>query len=168
MKKTVLAIAALGLMVLFSGCAKPVARGDLGTVKYEISEYEEGSYSVYFSKSSFKLDGTAEAFGKHVKFALRVAALETKKMGYNYFVIDNVNINNLQGFPLNTTDELVRYTTKAIRKDSFSHTDIGRSKRGYFWNSGVRLVFKPVKDAMADSIISVWSVEQTLKDTRQI
>ncbi len=104
---------------------------------------------------------------KTLKFQLTAAAKYTKKLGYKYFVVTNVNISNLNGFPINNYRELSRYITLAERKARFATNGTARDSNALIGNGtypDMRLRFMPVSNAVANSgAISVWKVSEFLR-----
>jgi len=154
--KKFISLMALVAVFMFSGCSQPEV-GKFNGKSYNLWEKEKGTYKV-------------SSLGRlNLKEQLNVAALETKKRGFNYFVLLNAGVNNLNGFPINRYSELRRYISLQSRFPSFQ-TNGKNQKRGNtplrFGKDRVRVLFKPVGNEYKNSYISVWSVAQTLRDTK--
>lgn len=168
MRKIILSLMAVAGLVMFNGCAKP-----------DKKTYDEVEFNIWPAENnSFKISGSGnknrvyskdyKSYNTPIKRQLRLAAEETKKRGYSYFVLLNAGVNNINGFPINSYKELVRYVTLRARKDSFqvSGRNQDRGDTPIIDVSSVRVWFKPVGAEYKNSYISVWSVEQTLRDTQ--
>jgi hypothetical protein len=170
MKKYILMIMAFVAMVAFSGCASTTGINGVSKLgnKYTLGK-EDNSYMVVMrSPSEDRIRTTSsEADYKRVLYSqLNVAAKESKRMGYNYFVVTNSNINNLNGFPLNRANDLSRFISLKARKPSFATNGAGRKPTSLINTGGMNLRFQPVPDSMVkNGLVSVWSVNQTLRDT---
>jgi len=169
MKKIVLILAVLSAVVLNAGVYSEgvTSKGREYTIwdkggYYSIAMSESIDRKIYAGKAG------AQKMYKDVLYTqLNVAAKETKKMGYNYFVIVNSNVNNLNGFPLNNAKNLYRFLSLQSRKPSFSTDGQERKPSSIISSGGMRILFKPVPSSMLkNGLISVWSVKQTLKDTK--
>jgi len=157
-------------MVGFSGCASTTGIAGVSDtgVKYKLSK-EDGFYQVHlydFANDSIYSNSTEKDYKRVLYTQLNVAAKETKRMGYNYFLVTNSKISNLNGFPINRASELNRFITLKARKPSFATN--GSGKKSTLIRTGEMLLrFKPVSADLANNgLISVWSVSQTLKDTQ--
>lgn len=153
--------------MLFVGCGGGPAV-QLGGEKVKVVEEGKGEYrlDLFSDKGKISKDGGIEAYDNALKYAIRLVALDTKNKGFNYFVITNPNVNNLAGFPLNNISDMSKYLSKSRRVKSFSYTDVSSYKRGHIIGSNwFRIKYRPVSDSLKNSIISVWSVEDTLKAT---
>jgi len=156
MKKTILSLMAVVAVFMFSGCSKPEVKSKNG-VEYKLWSKENNSLKF------------GDGSGLSLKKQLNIAAEESRKRGYSYFVLLNAGVNNLNGFPINTYSELVRYHTLQKRKSSFTTNgkNQNRGKTPLRTKSGkFSIWFKPVGNEFKNSFVSVWSVEQTLRDTK--
>jgi len=171
MKKYILMIMALVAMVAFSGCASTTGINGVSKLgnKYTLGK-EDNSYMVVMRSSSekrIKSVATVIDYKRVLYSQLNVAAKETKKMGYNYFVVTNSNVNNLNGFPLNRASDLSRFISLKARKPSFATNGAGRKPTSLISTQSMYLRFQPVPASMLENgLVSVWSVNQTLKDTK--
>ncbi len=169
MKKIVLILAVLSAVVLNAGVHSKGVTSKGG--KYTIWN-KGGYYSISMSQSIdrkiYAGKAGAQKMYKDVLYTqLNVAAKETKKMGYSYFVIVNSNVNNLNGFPLNNAKNLYKFISLQSRKPSFSTDGQERKPSSIINSGGMRIYFKPVPSSMLkNGLISVWSVKQTLRDTK--
>lgn len=172
MRKNILMIVmAISGIALFGGCAsttgiKGVSK--LGT-GYTLGK-EDGAYMVFpddVYENSIRTYSKETDYKKVLYTQLNIAAKETKRMGYNYFVITNSNVSNLNGFPINRASELLRFITLKARKPSFATNGSGRKPTNLICSGGLNIRFKPVSSEMLNNgLISVWSVSQTLQDTK--
>jgi len=138
--------------------------------KYTIWTAEGGSFTIssYEKEDHFINENDKESDYKRVLFRqLNVAAKETQKMGFKYFVITNTNVNNLSGFPINNVNELVRFASLRSRKPSFATDGEARGDSNLISYGGTAIRFKPVPASMLENgLISVWSVDEVLRDTK--
>lgn len=158
----------LTMIFLTTGCTKLTPKLSHEGIDYRLYyDFEaDDAYNISFKDrdlTSYRDVGVDNA----LKLNLKIAAIETKKKGFNYFVITNAGLNNLQGFPINTYKELMRYITLHERKESFATGggNNGRGKWKLIDNGHVHIGFKPVGDEYKNSFISVWDAEQTIQDT---
>lgn len=135
--------------------------------KYTIWTEDGGAYGIIVKNSRMKISGSVKDWEVVLKKQLNIAAKETKKMGYSYFVVTNSNVNNLNGFPLNNVKNLLKFITLEKRKPSFATDGSGRKPSNLISSTAMNLRFKPVPSTMLkNGLISVWSVKQTLRDTK--
>lgn len=157
MKKTILSLMAVVALFAFNGCAKPEVKKSAGGVEYNLWPKDNNSFKF------------GDGSGLSLKQQLNIAAKESRKKGYQYFVLLNAGVNNFNGFPINTYGELVRYHTLQKRKSSFA-TNGKNQNRGKTplrtGSGGFSVWFKPVGNEYKNSFVSVWSVSQTLRDTK--
>lgn len=159
MRKIILSLMAVSAMVMFSGCAGGPAEGLAPSGgKYHVWNKNDGVFSI-----------NPIGKGPSLKEELRVAATESQKKGFDSFVILNTGSSNMEGFPINRYSELKRYYTLRDRKPSFQ-TNGKNQRRGDHPlrspNGSFQLWFKPVnKTEFNNTYISLWDVEQTLRDT---
>jgi hypothetical protein len=156
-------------LLLSTGCAKITPKLTHDGVDYRIYyDFDaDDAYNIRFVNrdlTSYRDVGIEKA----LKLNLKIASIETQKKGYKYFVLTNNGINNLQGFPINTYTELIRYITLKKRKESFATSggNQGRGKWRLVDHGKVHIGFKPVKDEYKNSFISVWDAQQTLLDIK--
>jgi len=156
-------------LLLNTGCAKITPKLTHDGVDYRIYyDFEaDDAYNIRFMNRdliSYRKVGVEEA----LKLNLKIASIETQKKGYKYFILTNNGINNLQGFPINSYGELMRYITLKKRKKSFATSggNQGRGKWRLIDHGRVHIGFKPVGDEYKNSFISVWDAKQTLLDTK--
>jgi len=168
MKKTILFLTIALTMSVFTGCASTTgikgvsASGD----EYHLGK-EDNSYMVVIDDRSIRSYSKTEDYKRILYTQLNIAAKETKRMGYNYFVVTNSNVNNLNGFPLNRASDLHRFITLKTRKPSFATNGAGRKPTSLISTGAMYLRFQPVPASMLENgLVSVWSVKQTLKDTK--
>lgn len=167
MKKVIMLVVAISAVV-FTGCAKPDKVTKDGQ-EYAIWPQDNNSYSISAPAYTDNIErGVAKSYEAPMKRQLKLAAEITKQKGYSYFVILNAGMSNLDGFPINTYKELLRYVTLGPRHKTFqiNGRNQGRGTIPFLDLTRVRLWFKPVGQEVANSYISVWSVEQTLRDTK--
>ncbi len=168
MKKIILSLMALAISILISGCSNVIAKGIEPSGKTYTLWEKDGIYSI--AADTRRVHESSEYIdeeNKVLKSQLNIAAKETKKMGYNYFVLVNDNVNNLNGFPLNNYKNLSRFITLKKRKPSFATDGQDRGEDNLISTGAMRIRFKPVSATMLNNgLISVWSVSQTLKDTK--
>ncbi|CAA6823880.1 MAG: Unknown protein [uncultured Sulfurovum sp.] len=167
MKQFYLAFLLLLTISLMSGCTKLTPKLSYKGVDYRLYyDFEANdAYNISFidRESTWYRDvGVDNA----LKLNLKIAAIETQRKGYKYFVLTNAGLNNLEGFPINRYKELMRYITLYKRKKSFSTggSNQGRGKWKLIDHGHVHIGFKPVEDKFKNSFISVWDAQQTLKD----
>lgn len=172
MKKNILmSLMALIAVVGFSGCASTTGIEGVSKsgTKYSLGK-EDNSYMVSMKSGKdrrIKSSYTKNDYEKVLYTQLNVAAKETKRMGYNYFVITNSNVSNLNGFPINRASELNRFITLKTRKPSFATNGAGRKPTSLISSTSMYLRFQPVSSEMLkNGLVSVWSVSQTLQDTK--
>jgi|GEM_PF-2358031 hypothetical protein len=175
MKKMILmTVVTLCIAGLLSGCVSTTGIEGVTKTgsKYHLGK-EDDSYMVFMDDKQYddirnysKVSDSTVADYRRVLYAqLNAAAKETKKMGFDYFVMTNSNINNLSGFPINNANELVRYITLNTRKKSFATNGVAK-KNGLITIGTMQLKFKPVPASMLENgLVSVWSVEDVLRDT---
>lgn len=167
MKKLSVTILTLGILLIVSGCTKLTPKLTHEGIDYRLYyDFEaKDAYNISFENSDlirYREVGVEEA----LKLNLKIAAIETQRKGYKYFVITNAGLNNLEGFPIHRYEELLRYITLYKRKKSFATggSNQGRGRWKLIDHGQVHIGFKPVEDKYKDSFISVWDAEQTLKD----
>lgn len=174
-KKIFMTVVTVSIVGIFSGCARTTGIEGITQTgsKYHLAK-EDNSYVVFMDDEQYedirnysKESDSTVADYKRVLFAqLNAAAKETKKMGYEYFVVTNLNINNLGGFPINNANELVRYISLKARKPSFATNGSGKNPNNLIATGTMYLRFKPVPASMLENgLISIWSVEDVLRDT---
>ncbi len=166
MKKNIILISSV-IGLLLSGCGTPPNVAVENGEEYYYTESSDGSiYLKDHSKLNRITKSTSLANDKEaLKRELRIAAKITKKKGYSYFVILNKNVSNVNGFPINRFKELYRYISLHKRNNDY-YTSGRLKKDGLIQVASFHLKFKPVTSKVLDTYISVWSVEQTLKDTQ--
>lgn len=155
-------------VVGFSGCASTTGIKGISAsgTEYRLGK-EDNSYMVIIDDRRLKSTATVTDYKRVLYSQLNVAAKETKRMGHNYFVVTNSNVNNLNGFPLNRASELHRFITLKTRKPSFATNGAGRKPTSLISTQAMYLRFQPVPASMLENgLVSVWSVNQTLKDTK--
>ena len=167
MKKIIFLVAVFSAILNAGIVSKGVSKNG---AKYNI--WDEGGqvYSVSMKGTDYDKVRTyskVSDYKRNLFTQLNIAARETKKMGYKYFVVVNTKINNLNGFPLNNANNLLKFVTLKTRKPSFATN--GSGKRTTLVRSGEMILhFKPVPSSMLkNGLISIWSVKQTLRDTKQ-
>ena len=138
--------------------------------KEKYTVWDKGGYysvAMYSGANRLKSEAPLATYKKVMYMQLRIAAQMTKRKGYNYFVITNSNISNLNGFPINKASEVVRFISLQKRKPSFATNGRGRKPTSIINRGGLRLLFKPVPSTMLkNGLISIWSVKQVLRDTK--
>jgi hypothetical protein len=95
----------------------------------------------------------------------KAAAEATRKLGYNYFVLTNVEVNGFSGFPINNFNDFMRYITLEDRKHTFDTLGEGvPDYRGLVNTHGeTYLRFKPVSKSVYDSgRFAVWKISDFL------
>lgn len=176
--KKLLLLSTLLSSILFTGCT-PITKveGDLKGIKYEIKTKDDGSNIAWIELRGTKYSESrpdVKLVKEALMFSLRVAALDVRKKGYNYFVLVSDGTNNLEGFPINRANDLAKYITLSDTDPDKQFKTRGTNGRlgGAMatpirgMRGNVNLRYKPVKDEVKDSIFAVWSVEQTLRDTK--
>ena len=167
--KKIISLTSIAVLLL-AGCTKLASVSNYAGIEYRLY-YDfnaPNAYDIRFLNRDMTSYKNYIGLKKALKVNLKIAAVETKKKGFNYFVLTNDGVNNLNGFPINTYSELLRYVTLKQRKSSFATngTNQSRGKWPLLTLSTVNIGFKPVEDKYKNSYISVWSVEQTLRDTK--
>jgi len=167
MKKLFVSILTLGILFIVSGCTKLTPKLSHDGIDYRLYyDFEaKDAYNISFinrNLTSYRDVGIDEA----LKLNLKIAAIETQRKGYKYFVVTNAGLNNLEGFPINRYEELLRYITLYKRKKTFATggSNQGRGRWKLIDHGEVHIGFKPVDDKYKNSFISVWDAEQTLKE----
>jgi hypothetical protein len=165
--KRVYLVSLLFILFLNTACTKITPKLSYQGVDYRLYyDFEANdAYNINFldkDLTNYRKVGLEKA----LKLNLKIASIETKRKGFNYFVMTNPVLNNLEGFPINSYKELLRYITLHKRKKSFSTAggNQGRGKWKLVDGGHVQLAFKPVGDEYKNSFISVWSADETLKD----
>lgn len=175
MKKIILGLVTISAMFAFSGCGGSVgpkittASGD----EYYIKNKGNGEYLFYsiYTKSNVRNKGesvhNASVKKNNLKFQLTAASKYTKKLGYKYFAVTNINISNLNGFPISNYNDLSRYITLAERKSNFATNGTARDSETLISNGSLptmSLRFAPISDSVANSgAISVWKVSDFVR-----
>lgn len=168
MKKFTLMMAVIVALLGFTGCGStgPKLTTPSGETYYIPKDGD--NFKVFGLKSNVATKEKAKTLKNYyskeeaLKAQLTVAARYAKTKGYNYFVLTNSNVSNLNGFPINKYSDLVRYLTLSERKSSFStdgNADIydGIIIGGNYTEMYVR--FRPISNEIANSgAISVWKV----------
>lgn len=178
MKKILILSSVILLAVGFTGCT-PITKteGVMQGSTYQIFTKDDGSNISWIQLRGSKYGESrldAKTTQEALMFSLRVAALDVRKKGYNYFAVVNDGSNNLEGFPINRAKDYAKYITLADTDPDKQFKTRGRMGRiGGATVSPIRgmtgrvnLRYKPVKDALKDTVFAVWSVEQTLRDTK--
>jgi hypothetical protein len=138
---------------------------------YMISPYILGDKTKYRKYTSLKAgydrkSAEAARTKKEVYTALFKAAAEsTRKLGYNYFVLTNVEVNGFSGFPINNFNDFMRYITLEDRKHTFDTLGEGvPNYRGLVNTLGdTYLRFMPVSKSVYDSgRFAVWKTSDFL------
>jgi hypothetical protein len=139
---------------------------------YMISPYILGDKTKYRKYTSLKAgydrkSAEAARTKKEVYTALFKAAAEaTRKLGYNYFVLTNVEVNGFSGFPINNFNDFMRYITLEDRKHTFDTLGEGvPDYRGLVNTHGdTYLRFKPVPKSVYDSgRFAVWKTSDFIR-----
>ncbi len=164
----------MAIMFIFSGCGKigpkiTTASGE----EYYINKKDNGEYMFFAigdlarvrDKGSSVHSATVKR--KNLKIQLTAAAQYTKKLGYKYFAVTNVNISNLNGFPINNYNDLARYITLSERKSGFATNGTARDSKGLISNGTypeMFVRFMPISDSVANSgAISAWKVSDFVR-----
>lgn len=181
MKKVILIISMVIGVFMFSGCAGSLGEtvippkqskygvsykitkheGDylvLPDIKREGAEYRE-VLGIYYPDAKARYNRKA----KIIDAQITMAAEATRKMGYNYFAVTNIDVSNLQGFPITNKKDLIRYVTLYDRKETFSVGKFGGDYRMLASGSEYFIRFMPISDEVANSgSIFVWKVSDNL------
>ncbi len=175
MKNIILSVGLLITVFSLSGCGKigPKFQAESGE-EYYISKQGDGEYG--FSAPATDLTNVREkgtrvhsekVKRKNLKNQLIAAAKYTKSLGYNYFAVTNINISNLNGFPINNYNDLARYITLSERKSNFATNGTARDYRGLIGNGTypeMLLMFAPISNKLATSgAISAWKVSDFVR-----
>jgi len=174
MRNIILIVSMMVMVFAFSGCGKigPKFTTESG-IEYYINNEGNGEYAYFstndtndvFAKGGNVHNETVKR--KNLKLQLTAAAKYTKKLGYKYFAVTNVNISNLSGFPINNYNDLARYITLAERKENFATNGSARDMDGLINNGRVPemyLRFMPISNSVANSgAISVWKVSDFVR-----
>lgn len=169
--RNIISIVGVAIMAFaFTGCGGTVgpkmtnSSGDYFIISYGNNQY---AFAGYDNNSRVSVPGVyghnASIKTKSLKSQLIEVSKYTKKLGYNYFVLTNVNISNLNGFPINNYKDLSRYITLSERKSNFTTNGRARSSDSLIIGNGagasLNLRFMPVSSKVANSgAISVWKV----------
>ena len=166
MKKVYLVLL-LFVILITTGCAKLTPKLSYEGVEYRLYyDFEaDDAYNISFENrylTWYRDVGVQKA----LKLNLKIAAIETKRKGFNYFVLTNAGLNNLSGFSINNYKDLIRYITLHKRKKSFATGggNQGRGKWRLIDHGHVHIGFNPVGDEYKNSFISVWNVDETLRE----
>jgi len=163
MKKILLMGIATLVMANASSTVKRIDNG----VEYKVTHGKKANY-IQSSSKVFKISkSTSLAHDKKaLKTALRITAKEVQKDGYKYFVLLNRDVSNVNGFPINRVNELSRYIS--LRKRNSDYYTSGRIKTsGIIMYGSLSIKYKPMTSKQfKNSFLTVWSVKQTLKDTK--
>jgi len=168
MKKIIFVMAVLTAILNAGIVAEGISKN--GNI-YTVSKVDGGSFRINMESGDDRRirnkSTTVKADLNVLKTQLNAAAKQTKKMGYNYFVVTNSNVNNLNGFPLNNYKNLGKFLTLKKRKPSFATNAHGSKPSSLVAAGAIYLRFKPVPSSMLkNGLVSVWSVKQTLRDTK--
>lgn len=177
MKNIILSIGLIIAIFSLSGCG-----GNLGPKittndgsEYYISNKGNNMYVVWAvgKASSFSMRMHPEQTSrinvkkKVLKMQLESAAKHTKKLGYNYFALTNVNVSNLHGFPINNYNDLIRYITLKERKEHYATDGSARDSEALVIgqrSNEIHLGFTPISNSVANSgAISVWKVSDFIR-----
>lgn len=172
-------------MLAFAGCAGvspgtaviPDKVEQKSGMNYKILKTSDNDYMVYPSivgkngienKNKFtrlragfdrKSPQAAKVKRKVYSALFKAAAEGTRALGYNYFVLTNVEVNGFSGFPINNFKDFMRFVTLEDRKHTFDTLGEGvPDYRGLVNTRGVtHLRFKPVSKSVYDTgAIAVW------------
>ena len=169
---------------IFSGCSGtmgdvvvPTSTEKHTGLKYEILKHGDGDYVIFpniladkagyvkYSRinSGFKRKNAEAAKIKREVFygLLNGIAQGTRKMGYNYFVLTNIEVNGFAGFPINNFNDFMRYITLEDRIKTFDTIGEGSMNYRSIVNAqgDVVLRFMPVSAKVYNSgVYAVWKV----------
>jgi hypothetical protein len=160
MKKNILT-GGIIVTILFSGCVSKFSKTKVGDTVVSAAHYED--------HISFDSIGEKPKSNDAIRMQLYTASKLTLDENKKYFVITNDGASNLEGFPINTYSELVRYMNLAKNNKKFTTTggNMGIGKQPLRNSFGtVTIKFVPVGDEYENSFISVWDAKKTLEDTK--
>ena len=163
MKKIILLLATLSIFLIAGEISTGVENGE----KYRVFKSHKGGYYIKDSSKYNKVNkSTSLSQDKAaLKRQLRIIAKTLKKSGYKYFVLTNRDMNNVNGFPINRANDLHRYLT--LKKKNPAYYTSGRlPKNSARPGNGYRFKYQPMNSKATNSYMTLWSVSQTLKDTK--
>ena len=166
-----LLLSLIAVFILF-GCGKPIPSFKNSTgVKYSLYPESKNNYRIQYPSmkeysQALKRNNRniVQAKTDLYKGLFNIAALETRKKGFNYFVLTNSNFSNLNGFPISDFKTFMKYITLKFRKDNFSTSEVGHDGDSLMLNGVISMKFMPVSNKIANSgLVSVWKVSDFIK-----
>jgi hypothetical protein len=151
----------VGAMVLmFLGCGAKVEFGKLDSGKEYSLSVESDSIIVVGSTTKDKLT---------LKEGLNIASRKVLDLNQTSFILTGSGVSNLNGFPINTYEDLLRFVKLSETNEKFVTTGgnmgVGRYPiMNSFGNLDIRVL--PVGDEYKNSFITIWDANKTFHDTK--
>ena len=108
MKNLLKILVVASIMFLMSGCGALIQVQTPKPLKNEISVGDEGKGEYSFTNRAEVVKGK-KGLDSQLAETLYTAAVYGKQNGFSYFAITKKNISNLNGFPINNYENLLKY-----------------------------------------------------------
>ena len=160
--RNLLKIAAIaGIMFLFSGCGSLVKFQTPKPLKNEILIGDEGKGEYSFTNRADVKDGLDSQLAE----TLYTAASFGKQKGFEYFAITKKNVSNLNSFPINNYDNLLKYCELKGRGHFRSMCwDYNHDSQGIITMNSIDLKVKYFKESVPG--LFLYSIDETIEKTR--
>ncbi len=152
------------IMFLMSGCGALIQVQTPKPLKNEILVGDEGSGEFSFSNRADIERKTKKGLDSQLAETLYTAAVYGKQNGFQYFAITKRNISNLNGFPINDYENLLKYCELKGRGHFRSLCwDYNHDSEGIITMNSVDLKVKYFKESVPG--LFLYNIEETIEET---
>lgn len=154
------------VVFLFSGCGALLQVKTPKPLKNEILVSKEGADYAFSNRAEFD-DKEKSKMKAQLAETLYTAATYGKQQGFKYFAITKKNISNLNGFPINSFENLVRYCNLKGRGHFRSMCwNYNNNSEGIFTLGSVDLRIRYFKKAVPG--LFLYNIDDTIEKTQNL
>ena len=152
------------IMFLMSGCGALIQVQTPKPLKNEILVGDEGKGEYSFTNRADIERKTKKGLDSQLAETLYTVAVYGKQKGFQYFAITKKNISNLNGFPINDYENLLKYCELKGRGHFRSLCwDYNHDSEGIITMNSVDLKVKYFKESVPG--LFLYSIDETIKNT---
>lgn len=152
------------IMFLVSGCGALIQVQTPKPLKNEILVGDEGKGEYSFTNRA-EIEKDKRGLDSQLAETLYTAAVYGKQNGFSYFAITKKNISNLNGFPINNYENLLKYCNLKGRGHFRSLCwDYNHDSEGIITMNSVDLKVKYFKESVPG--LFLYNIDETIEETR--